>query len=174
MKKLVKESLSELPSWDELVSTAPEEIQDIIEKCKLVPQSVYWHPEGEVYKHIRIVFDRAVKTGDINMIMASFFHDLGKFSTTAKNTRGQWSAHGHEEISARLAAKYATWIVEKGADSKEVYEIVKGHMKVKLIDEMRPAKQAEMRRNPYFEKINAFSDHDNMKTLTSEEKNRYK
>jgi hypothetical protein len=175
MIKLVKESIdTHLPSYDELYDTAPQEIKDYIDKSASVPQSPKWHPEGNNLVHMKIVYDRAAATGDINMAMAAFFHDLGKVDTTAKNNRGDWSAYGHEEISAKLAVKHHKWIERWGADPVQVYHVVKNHMKVKFMDEMRPSKKEEFKRQPYFAQAKAFSSYDDMKTLTDEEMNRYR
>ena len=182
MKKLVKESINtHLPSFDELRDTAPIEIRDILNKSESTPQSPRWHPESpnakvphNVLAHIKIVYDRAADTGDINMTMAGLFHDLGKVDTTAKNARGDWSAYGHEDVSAALVAKHGKWIEQWGADPVQVYHIVKKHMKVKFIDEMRPSKREAFKKEPYFAHAKAFSGYDNMQTLTDEEKNRYK
>jgi len=162
------------PTFDELYDLAPKEIKDYIDKCEMALQSPEWHPEGNTLIHMKIVYERARKSGDINMMLAAFFHDIGKATTTYKNKRGTWSAHGHEEVSARMVQKYADWIEEVGGDSTEVYEIVKNHMKVKLMGEMRRVKQEMLRANPYFDKIEAFSQFDNMKTLTPDEMGRYK
>jgi hypothetical protein len=172
--KIVRESLNELPTWEELVSSAPEEIKQYVEKMKETPQGTDWHPEGNCYRHVRLVYDRAAATGDINLALAAFFHDLGKVDTTAPNKRGGWSAHGHERVSARIADRNKQWIEEMGGDSNEVIEVVRQHMRIKQMDVMKPAKQQAMRDNPYFDKLNKFTKFDDMKTLSKDELNRYK
>jgi len=163
-----------IPTWDELLDTAPQEILDLIEQSKSTPQGTDWHPENEVYKHIRIVFDRARETGDINITIASFFHDLGKMSTTAPNKRGGWSAYGHENVSGKLVDKHKKWVESTGAQFMKVKEIVDNHMKIKLMDEMRPIKQEAMRNLITYPELLKFAECDNMRTLTDEELNRYK
>ena len=171
--QIVKESLI-LPTWEEILSTAPKEILDLIEQSKTTPQGTNWHPEGEVYKHIRIVFDRARKSGDINLLICGLFHDLGKISTTAPNKKGGWSAIGHERVSAKLAGKYHDWITEQGGNPEEVRELVFQHMRIKQFDQMKGSKKAIMRADPLFGKLNQFTSCDDMQTLTDEELNRYK
>jgi len=172
--KIVKETLNELPTWDDILSSAPQEILDLIEESKNTPQGTDWHPEGEVYNHIRIVFERARQYGDIDLLISSLFHDLGKMSTTKKNKRDEWAAHGHERVSANLVKKYSSWIDLLGADSEAVYEIVNNHMRIKQMDNMRPVKQEQMKANPQYEKLLKFTEFDSMKSITDEEINRYK
>jgi len=160
--------------YSDLYEVAPEEIKDYINKCEDTPQNPVWHPEGAVSIHNRIVFNRAVKHGDINLIFAALFHDLGKVDTTKPNKHGSFSAHGHEFVSAKLVKKYSDWINSfqfgpDKADAGVVHDIVINHMKIKKMDEMRPAKQAILRANPNFDKLNIFTTFDNMKTLTADE-----
>lgn len=163
-------------TYSDLYDVAPEEIKNYIDRCEDIPQSPKWHPEGNVGIHNRIVFNRAVKHGDINLIIAAFFHDLGKADTTKPNKHGSFSAHGHEFVSARLAEKYADWInsLEFGpdkADAVEVHDIVINHMRIKMMDQMRAPKQSAMRANPNFDKLNTFTTFDSMSTLTPDELN---
>lgn len=172
--RIVKENLEPMnyiPSFEEISKAAPKEIQDYLSRCEDTPQSAQWHPEGCVLKHITIVYNRARKTGDMNNAMAALFHDLGKADVTKQSFTkpGAWPAHGHEVISARLVEKHKDWIQSMGANWKEVYEMVKEHMRVKKLGEMRPSKQQELRNNKYFSKINNFSQFDDMTTLSDEE-----
>jgi len=121
-----------------------------------------------------LVYDRAKESGDINLAMAAFFHDLGKVDTTAPNKRGGWSAHGHERVSARIASNNKAWIREMGGDPKEVIEVVGQHMRVKQMPNMRKPKQQKLREHPQFDELNQFTKFDDMKTLTDDELNRYK
>jgi len=163
-----------IPAFDELIQKAPKELQVYHKKCDETEQGTDWHAEGCVGIHNRIVYDRAKNTGDINLVLGAFFHDLGKVDTSAPNKKGGISAIGHERVSAKLAEKYSSWIEEMGGDASAVYEIVKEHMRIKYFDVMKKAKQEKLRQNPYFKELLQFSDFDNMKTLTKDELNRYK
>ena len=169
--KLIKESLDNILTFEELVKIAPQEIQDYIKKLYDTPQGTDYHPEGNCGIHTKIVFNRARKTGDINLMLASLFHDTGKNFTTRPNKKGGWSAHAHERISAKLVEKWKHWIRELGGDWKQVYEIVKEHMRIKQYDKMRPHKREILRNNKWFNKIKQFSELDDMMTLTDDELN---
>jgi len=165
--------MNKIPTFDEIYDLVPQEIQEYLDRCKDTPQSPDWHPEGDVYKHIKIVYNRARETGDINQVMAALFHDLGKADTTrpSRNYPDSWSAYGHEAVSSKLVKKHKKWIGSMGARWFWVYNVVKEHMRVKRIDEMRPHKQREIRENIQADRIFQFSDFDNMQNLTDEEMN---
>jgi len=163
-------------AFDKIIKIVPEEIKQILEKCEQTPQSKTWHPEGpnekvphNVLIHIRIVYERARKSRDLNYALAALFHDLGKAETTRPNKRGGWGTYGHEFVSARLVIKHQDWISRQGGDVDLIHDIVIGHMKVKLMGEMRQSKQEEFKKKPNYQKIKEFSEFDNMTNLTPEE-----
>lgn len=158
-----------LPTFDEMVSLAPTGVFELLLKCEETPQSPKWHPEGNVLVHTKLVYDRALNTGDVNMVMAALFHDLGKVDTTKLNKKGDWSAHGHEFKSAKVLDKFKDWVVEMGADFDVVRGVVVDHMRVKYMNDMRPHKQQQMRDNPVFDKLVEFTEFDSMKNLTDDE-----
>jgi len=156
----------------ELCLIAPPILYKYIMACKDTPQSPKWHPEGpneptphNVYFHTNIVYERARNYGDVNLMMAAFFHDLGKVDTTKLNDHGSWGSHGHEAVSARLVERYRDWIEEMDCDYDIVYNVVKEHMRIKKMDEMRPLKQRELLNNPYVGFIQKFTEFDNMQTI---------
>ena len=158
-------------SFNELYNIAPIEIKEILDACELIPQSAAWHPEGKDEKvphnvlcHIKIVFERAKETGDINFMLAAFFHDLGKFSTTVKDPSKSNTFHTkmHERVSARLVTKYRDWIEELGGDYDIIYYIVSEHMRAKHLHEMRPFKRQKFMDEPYFHYVKKFTEFDDM------------
>lgn len=163
--------IKEIPTFEKMIELAPQEVREYLDRCKDTPQSPDWHPEGDVYVHTKIVYERARKHEDIEMAIAALFHDLGKADVTrpSKSRPGSYAAYGHEAISARLVEKHKKWIGSMGAHWFHVYNIVKEHMRFKRLDEMRPHKQKELRNNVVFEKIEKFGECDNMMTLTKDE-----
>jgi len=161
--------MNKIPTFNEMYKLVPDDIRKYLDRCADTPQSPDWHPEGDVLVHIKIVYNRARKSGDINQALAAIFHDLGKADTTKKNKAGRWAAHGHENVSARLVEKHKKWIGSMGARWFCVYNIVKEHMRIKQFDNMRPHKQEKLRENKWFEKFKEFTAFDNMMTLTDEE-----
>ena len=154
---------------DALCSIAPDVLQLYMEACKVTPQNPQWHPEGareavphNVYAHTKIVFDRAREHGDPELMMAAFFHDLGKSGTTIPNKNGSWSSPGHEDVSAKLVMRYRDWIEDMDLDASKVYHVVKDHMRIKHEDEMRPGKRLEMQSGKYYDDLRTFTGFDDM------------
>ena len=158
-----------IPTFNQMYKMAPVEIQKLLDKCADTPQSEKWHPEGDVLKHIKIVYERAKATGDLDLVIAAIFHDLGKVPTTKLNKHGSWAAHGHEVVSARLVKEHKKWIGSIGGRHMKVYEIVKEHMRIKQMSKMRPHKQQALREHRFFKELQLFTKCDDMKTLTEKE-----
>ena len=165
---------------DDLLYYLPDEILSLLTKCAITPQNPEWHPEApnakvphNVLSHIQLVCDRAAKTEDINFLLAGLFHDLGKVEATTKNNKGNWSAYGHEFVSAKLVIRHEDWIERLGGNSKMIYEIVKEHMRAKSLNEMRESKRQEFQLNCYHNEILEFTKFDDMSNLTQEELHRY-
>ena len=162
---------NKIPTFEEMLKIVPIELLVCLEDCSNTPQSPQWHPEGDVLKHIKIVYTRALTTQDLNLVISALFHDLGKVEKTKPNKNGGWGAHGHEDASARMVERSKDWITSIGGDWKQVYEIVKQHMRVKLMKEMRKPKREALEKNPWFDKLIKFTELDNMQNLTEKEKN---
>jgi hypothetical protein len=154
-----------LNTFDDFYAIAPSEIKDYIDKCENIPQSIKWHPEFFVGKHIRIVFNRARRTGDINFMLAALFHDLGKATTTVPHPtmKNSWSTKFHEKVSARLVKENREWIESLGANFDIVFYIVDQHMRAKQIHQMRPFKREKFMSERYYPYVQAFTEFDNMK-----------
>ena len=150
-------------TWDELESTAPDILKELLETLKLHKENPKYHPESSAYEHIKIVTERLIKTGDMDLVMAGFFYDLGKLSTAAKSEDGNWNiSHGHEYISAKLVLRYKNWVQEMGANPYVVHEIVKNHMRIKFNGISKKDKD-RLERYTIFQKLSQFINADNMK-----------
>jgi len=149
--------------FEELVGLSPVEIRDRMDKLKYNPERIDYHPEGNTYEHIKIVTNRLITTGDIDLIMAGLFHDLFKLETTKINPKtGHPCAIGHENGSAMLVLHYKDFISEMGADVDTVYGIVKNHMRIRQYNKMRPNKKQELDKLPYIKKLKVFEIADSM------------
>jgi CRISPR/Cas system-associated endonuclease Cas3-HD len=108
------------------------------------------------------VFYEALKTNDINLIIAALFHDLGKAATTKIGPKGFPISYGHEFVSAKYVKKYEQWIKDMGADPELIYYIVLNHMRLHVFPQMRKPKQQAMMSHPDFKKLKEFGvlDHE--------------
>jgi hypothetical protein len=152
-------------TFNDFYVNAPPKIKDYIDKCKNTPQSPEWHPESDVYTHIKIVFNRAKRYSDINLMLAAIFHDLGKVDTTKPHFTipGKITSKFHEIVSCELIKENREWIESFGADYDIIYYIVAMHMRIKNIDEMRPFKRDALKKHKYFSQLERFTRFDDMK-----------
>jgi hypothetical protein len=153
-------------TFEDFYAIAPAEIKEYLNRCATTLQSKTWHPEGDALTHIKIVFNRAKRTGDINLMLAALFHDLGKADVTRKHPTmpDKWSAKMHELVSTRLVKKHKDWIESLGGDFDIIFYLVDQHMRVKHMHEMRPSKREVIRSHPHYDLINKFTEFDNMQT----------
>jgi hypothetical protein len=145
-----------IDKFNEYISLLPQELKEVFEQLKNTPQREDYHPEGSSYEHIKLVFNEALKTNDINLIIAALFHDLGKASTTKIGPKGFPISYGHEFVSAKYVQKYDYWIKNMGGDPELIYYIVSNHMRLHMFSQMRKTKQQIMMSHPDFEMLKQF------------------
>lgn len=154
-------------TFEQLVAISPIVIQERLEKLKTNPERLDYHPEGNTYDHIKIVTERLMQTGDMDLIMAGLFHDLFKLETTKPHPKkGHPCAFGHEIGSARLVLdnENKEFIKRCGGNVGTVHGIVLNHMKMKQYDKMKPNKQKILDELPYIKKLRVFTLADSMLT----------
>jgi len=152
--------------FDTIESYSSYTVCDYISRLSSVPQGHVWHPEGNVLVHTKIVVNRAIKTKNPNIILAAFYHDLGKVDTTTPNDNGGYSAHNHEVISSEIVDYSRDVIRHFGGDPNVVHWLVKNHMRVKYLDEMTPKKRKNLVDHIWFPQLLEFKPCDQMGSLT--------
>lgn len=158
---MVKTNKGNISTFRDLYDTMPQSLQDALKRLWKVPQRKDYHPEGNTLKHVITVVKRAIKTGDIDIVLAALFHDLGKYDTLQFRIKDRMpTAYGHEKVSATMVKDNRDYIRELGGNPVVVYYLVKQHMRVKLIDKMKQKKADFIRKNPQFDRLNKFKDID--------------
>lgn len=143
-----------------LFDSAPEALQKSLCDLWHIEQREDYHPEGNALKHTIIVFNRSLISKDINIIVAAFFHDLGKKDAFKKTFFGRPVAYGHENYSAKYVFKHRRWIDSLGADPVIVFNIVKYHMRIKTARYLKKNKLLRFQKNQYFNLFTKFSLYD--------------
>ena len=140
-------------SFEEYINKLPKEI---IERLKKAEQNPKWHPEGNVYNHLKQVFNNAKLRGK-DFAIAAIFHDLGKLDTEVINQTGIHH-HGHDKESMKYLDKYLHLFP---FENKElIYELVKHHMRIENYPKMKRSKKEEFEKHPYFKYIKDFHQDD--------------
>jgi hypothetical protein len=150
-------------TFEELLKIMPEDLLREILNLKNIEQRPDYHPEGDVYTHVKIVYDRALTEGDINMMITAIFHDIGKAYTSRYNpVKKYWSSPGHEMSSVRFVERFKDWIKEQGADYDIVHFVTKNHMIMRILHQMRRQKREAFMAEKYYADVIKFSGYDEM------------
>ena len=150
-------------TFDELYILLPHDVKLKLEGLKTLRENPQWHSESSCYEHIKIVVTRLIKTGDIDLVLAGLFHDLGKLQCAKLNPKtGYPSTIGHENIGGELVFENRSFIKTLGGNVDTVYDIVKNHMRIQQYDNMRPHKKHEMEGLSVYKKLLIFTKADDM------------
>jgi poly(A) polymerase len=93
-----------------------------------VEQDKRWHPEGNVLIHTKLVCENVPK-GDIVLLLAALFHDVGKKTTTVVQDDGRITARGHEKVSVEITEPILDRLKVSNDVKHDVLFIIENHMK---------------------------------------------
>ena len=157
-------------TFETFIETAPDIIREKLEQLKTLRERPDYHPEPSCYEHIRIVTERLIQTGDIDLIFCGVLHDICKYDTFKINPKsGYPTCPGHDEAGFKLilsSYKIQNWILSKGGDIEKISLICLYHMRFHQLGEMRESKRqkqiAEWTTMEIWEKIQFMGAADNM------------
>ena len=154
-------------NFQELYNTLPQILKDKLEDLKSYKENTLYHPEDNCYIHVQTVTERCLKTGIPELICTGILHDICKKDSSKINPKSGFNmSPGHEEYACRLMERndeIANWVSETmKADYEMVIYLVQNHMRIKILKEMRPAKQNVMTSHPWFDHLVIFNGFDNM------------
>jgi hypothetical protein len=145
---------------------APEVCQSKFTRLAQLRERPDFHPEASAAKHIEIVTNRCIATGDPNLIMTGFFHDIFKAETARINPKnGHPTCPGHDAAAERFIRENVdvqNFIKLFKADVDTVAWLCGQHMRIAQINAMRPSKQAAFRAMPHFGLLEVFHVADDM------------
>ena len=132
-------------TFKELVKTAPPIIQAKLEQLKTMRERPDYHPEENCYEHIKIVTERLIETGDIDLILAGMLHDICKLDTMRINPKtGFPTSPGHDDAAYKLIegnTSIKNWIVANKGTVQIVADICLNHMRFHQLPNMRAMKK---------------------------------
>ena len=118
-----------------------EEIKDSLKNTPLevlinlekIEQNKQYHPEGNVWNHLKQVVDTAAKIKDFandksSLMLGALLHDLGKGITTRKNKQGRLISYNHDIEGEKIADKLLTYYEYKDYEKIRILNLVKYHM----------------------------------------------
>jgi hypothetical protein len=155
-----------MKTFNDIINGLPHHFWNKLQDLKTMRERPDFHPEENVFEHIRIVTERCINFGDPDLIMAGIFHDIHKLDTAKVNPKSGWpTSPGHDKWAQKTIEKdkdVRQFIIDFGADPDIVAGICGQHMRIHQINQMKPAKQKTMIDLPFFNKLAAFSAFDDM------------
>jgi poly(A) polymerase len=121
---------------------------DAMKGCEQPPQ---FHPEGDVFKHTRIMLEMLPEKASLPLVFSVLFHDVAKPPTAIVDEEGRIRFNGHDRIGAEMTEQIMERLRFSRAEIDATVEAVRQHMVFKDVPNMRVAKLKRFMARPTFE-----------------------
>ena len=122
-----------------------------IEALKGCEQPPQFHPEGDVFKHTRIMLDLLPAQVSGPLVLAVLFHDIGKPGTFTTDPDGRIRFNGHDRLGAAMTERVMIRLRFSRAEIDATVEAVANHMVFKDVQQMRVAKLKRFLARPHMD-----------------------
>ncbi len=122
-----------------------------LENLKGCEQPPQFHPEGDVFKHTRIMLGLLPAEVSVPLVLSVLFHDIGKPGTFAVDPDGRIRFSGHDKLGAEMTEEVMTRLRFSRAEIDATVEAVAQHMVFKDVQQMRVAKLKRFMARPHFD-----------------------
>jgi poly(A) polymerase len=122
-----------------------------IEAMKGCEQPPQFHPEGDVFKHTRIMVGMLPAEASLPLVFSVLFHDVAKRVTAMVDDEGRIRFNGHDRIGAEMTETIMERLRFSRAEIDATVEAVRQHMVFKDVPNMRVAKLKRFMARPTFE-----------------------
>lgn len=106
-----------------------------VSALKGVAQPKKFHPEGDVWEHTLLCFEKADPPLTATLAFAVLFHDIGKPPTFQIADRIRFNHH--DRVGARMAAKICRRLKMPARDARRIEELVQKHIDFMNVQKMR-------------------------------------
>lgn len=138
--------------WDLLeASGLMQTILPELEAMKGCEQPPQFHPEGDVFKHTRIMLELLPAEVSLPLVFSVLFHDIGKPPTATVDETGRIRFNGHDRVGAGMTEALMQRLRFSRAEIDATVEAVRQHMVFKDVPKMRVAKLKRFMARPTFE-----------------------
>jgi len=121
-----------------------------VEALKFCEQSPKWHQEGDTFVHSMMVLDHTrEKTSKLSTLWGALLHDVGK-PAAFKVEDGVIKAHSHDKLGAEIADAIMRRFHTSTEMRETVVALVKDHMRVGSVKDMKKAKLRRFVAEPHF------------------------
>lgn len=125
-----------------------QEVLPEVARMKGVQQPKQYHPEGDVFKHTRLLLSQ-LKNADPVLAWGCLLHDVGKPPTFKRLDRIRFN--GHDVVGARMTEEILTRLRFPNDFKEKVVACVEGHMRFKDVKQMRESTLKKFLQRPTFE-----------------------
>ena len=120
---------------------------EALKGCEQPPQ---FHPEGDVFKHTRIMLELLPAEVSLPLVFSVLFHDIGKPPTYSVDETGRIRFNGHDRVGAEMTEVVMQRLRFSRAEIEATVEMVRQHMVFKDVPNMRTAKLKRFMARPTF------------------------
>jgi len=121
-----------------------------IENLKGCAQPPQFHPEGDVFRHTRLMLELLPDEVSLPLVLSVLFHDIGKPPTASVDEAGRIRFNGHDRIGAEMTEALMQRLRFSRAEIDPTVEAVRQHMVFKDVPNMRIAKLKRFMARPTF------------------------
>ncbi|MEP6776936.1 MAG: CCA tRNA nucleotidyltransferase [Chthoniobacterales bacterium] len=122
-----------------------------VEAMKGCEQPPQFHPEGDVFKHTRLMLKLLPENVSLPLVLSVLFHDIGKPPTAAVDEKARIRFNGHDRVGAEMTEAVMQRLRFSRAEIDATVEAVRQHMVFKDVPKMRVAKLKRFMARPTFE-----------------------
>jgi len=137
--------------WDLLdASGLMKAVLPELEAMKGCEQPPQFHPEGDVFRHTRLMLDLLPEKVSLPLVLSVLFHDIGKPPTSSVDNDGRIRFNGHARVGAEMTEAIMQRLRFSRAEIDATVEAVRQHMVFKDVPNMRIAKLKRFMARPNF------------------------
>jgi poly(A) polymerase len=103
------------------------------------PQPANFHPEGDVYRHTRLMLSMLRRGCSETLAFGALLHDIAKPRCFAVDDSGKMTYYGHTDIGAKMAAEMMRRLRRSRFVQERVSYLVRDHLRLTMAPRMRPA-----------------------------------
>jgi poly(A) polymerase len=122
-----------------------------IEPMKGCEQPEQFHPEGDVFKHTRLMLQLLPEKVSVPLVFSVILHDVAKPVTAKVDPAGRIRFNEHDRVGAAMTEQIMERLRFSRAEIDATVEMVRQHMVFKDVPKMRVAKLKRFMARPTFE-----------------------
>ena len=117
------------------------------------PQPANFHPEGDVYRHTRLMLSMLPRGCAETLAFGALFHDIAKPQTLVIEADGKMTYYGHTDLGGRVATYILQRLRRPRTVQVRVAYLVHNHLRMMMAPRMRRATLKRMLAEEGFEEL---------------------